>query len=595
MANGATTAMAVAEHVRDQPPVHATQPFIFRLPPELFACVVKLCAQLEPPRPMTAGRRYERRLIEMRDPWSSPVWGPVIKGGSLGFFRLTHVCHTWRAMICEAMPLLWARYTGIFPVAFKAMFRRAGTSAPLDVHALHNHCHEYIEVQPWKMLEEPVSWYWWPEGDFQAYKNRIRSVLLVDVRSSVGDLEAYERAPYRLDDLHNLEELEVHYLEYHAEDLEEARLTHPDSCIIISPHLQRVRFTNYFIHWTSNRVTHLCLTLDGFRRASLPIKLFLDTLLHVGPTIEELELDYCIPNQLTRQKDVAFLFPRLSYLRIRDADDMVAELLRKVQHPPAIRLSVTIIATEEHWNITVQPALTGVLRRMALTPDFTNLVVTASHGETPLHNDPICNFTQFRLRTGAAPALTCCADNCPAQVTLGVESAFEDGFGGAKKLVALLDAYTSALWQNITFLDLDFFTCDLPHEAQDILDRLPHLRQLRLVDPIDVSHDGLIGDIFIPSLAQILSAPRVDLLWIQQHVNPDCCQAEALCQVLASELRKILEHGREVASADDLRPAITILRLDLVEVCDGVELPAEKGFIDRIFSGIAEQVVWRMV
>ncbi|KZV60214.1 hypothetical protein PENSPDRAFT_659713 [Peniophora sp. CONT] len=574
----------------------ALPPSIFSLPPELLALLVKQVAEMETPRSPTSD--VERANIHWGE-YTRAIWDPIRQGGTLGWIRLTHVCRAWRSYICEGMPLLWAQHIGCFRLhgALEEMLRQAGGSAPLSVQSSSSGYAAGVACQPWSTVQTPIRSL--SEAECSAFRSRIQSLRVVDTRNTPEGASEYDCLPFIMDDFSRLEDLEVHCLALDTLTLHGEKAPGPGNCVISATTLRSVRFTDYFIPWKACEITRLSLAFDA---VGLRNEILHDVLTSVASTVEELELDFCVPSDfiVSAQDHNTYSFQKLRYLYLRDVDSYALNALRKCRFPVAAKLNLLLLPTAE-WDDWVETSMKDVLVRLG-DSSCQSMTVTATFREDPDEQDgsTFCDFAQLRFyQTAAALQAEGTAD--PPDFTITIQDMPDSNENCWTRLAIvrnIVGRNSPTIWNHIASLDFNVPLWRYRDEIGQMLVRLTHLRQLRLVDPFEELDNeiGSPGSMIFPTHLFNPSS-RFDLLWIVQNADWQPDQDNLYCAALAASWDGATSFTNDEDSERVSReqPPIVHIRLDLVQRLDTPVQRSEREDLIAMFGRIAEEVELRFL
>ncbi|KZV60219.1 hypothetical protein PENSPDRAFT_718521 [Peniophora sp. CONT] len=515
-------------------------PLILKLPAELLSIIVEGVAECERPCPPAAADEE----AEFGPQACYPPWNLVTEGGSLGWIRLTH-----------------ARHIGCLPDACEEMLRRAGQSTPLDIQLGYNHSLQLSH----NMLDEATL-----DTTFQQFGGRIRSLRIIDVR----DNELHAPLPSNLHQLSNMEAVEVHYVDLKHACVEEEYFTSPEACILQTQNLRTARFTNYSIPWTCRSLTHLYLSFEDI---GLPYNTLQDTLERVADAIEELELDMAIPKESRHRTPISHTFPRLQYLRVREVGALMATFLQQISFPRTTRLDLTSVPYSPDWNDHFRPVIADAFQRLKDSPSFMAMVV----GDIRRKDDATqSNGIRLSFWRDVSSLLSTRSEH--ASLVLGVEvTGYDNDSEALSLMVTEITDLEDTPWNTILYLDFDFPVWRLNQDSNDLLSLIPHLRQLRLVDPLQ---DGSLLRGYVPALPAPRSIKRLGDLCVVQTNDSHILPLSRLCDILEARLGSVLYSSED---AQMLGPAVASLRLEIIEKSGFIPHDAE-AYITKKFSKFAD-------
>ncbi|KZV60218.1 hypothetical protein PENSPDRAFT_671821 [Peniophora sp. CONT] len=530
-------------------------PFILKLPTELFCLVVEHVAERERPCPPASADEEE---AEIGSKALCQPWNLVAQGGSLGWIKLTHVCRNWRVTICEGMPLLWGQYIGCLPAACEEMLRRAGDNVPLDVQFGCNHStlHTLVRNVPELISGQQFT--------------RIRSFHFIDVRDCGVQLPF---VPSNLHKMSSLETIEVHYLGLDYECFDDDVFLQPEPCVMQSSRLRVARFTNYFIPWTSRSLVRLYLAFDDF---GLPFDTLHDTLSRVADTIEVLELDMAIPMAIKRRTPIPHALPKLRSLIVREQGELLVAFLQQITFPCTTILHVMDVLYGDDWAAASMALVRNAYSQLGSGFTCTTLSVTDARAQTTFHN--INRGLQLGFSGSDLPLRSTNPHN--SNLVLGFEY---NPAGHQTALPIMLDellTLDNCPWKTVTHLNVDLQVWRFWNEVTQVLSFLPHIRQLRLVDPLCGESDFLSDkNIPFPNIHASASTATAHLehLCIVQHANSDILPLFDLCETLQSRLQNV-SNNLPVAS----------LRLEIIEKSGPLPSDAEEQ-ITTMFTRVADR------
>ncbi|VDB85084.1 unnamed protein product [Peniophora sp. CBMAI 1063] len=578
--------VGAAEHAHDN---QMSSPSIFILPFELLSVVIEAVAQCEPPRSPVSF--YDREAVRTElDPYMrARLWEPLVQGGTLGWIRLSHVCHAWRTHICENMSTLWGHYIGCFSRhgALDEMLRRAGESTPLSVTSGLDG-KSIAALYPLQLLRHRhLATVTLSEAKRSSVDSRIRSIHVVDLRGDHNDLHHDPRSSI-FNAVTQLRVFEMHFLHNGRGTFGPDHLiTSP--LVISSPLLREVRLTNCLFSWTTAHLTHLSLALDcGEFSGDILVKI----LREVAPTIEVLELDYCLPMEYFDHPRPTFSFPKLHHLRLRDQDRCLAGFLQVFHHALLAKLDLTLKPTR-NWKSIAGPCMNGALRllRHASGQLCDSLTVTPEFSEQ--RDDGVLRehirFSFFRDSISARPSpfaaefdLSIMAVENPRDIHVFYSECF---------LVirnALEDAMPD-LWSNIISCDLNLPSWKHRLIYSHVLQKLPNLCRVRIVELCNLAKFSSAENTVLPWDSIHSLNPHLEQLRIVQSGKLTPRVITSYGSVLAGELKAATSI---VADWSQVRRApLALLRLDMVnsgEICEVGEKLKES--VIAMFDGVAERV-----
>ncbi|KZV75223.1 hypothetical protein PENSPDRAFT_103341 [Peniophora sp. CONT] len=555
-------------------------PSILILPLELLSMIVVVIAEMEPPR--TPVSSLERKNVRKEsDPcMRTRLWDRIVEGGSLGWIRLTHVCNLWRKYICENMPLLWASHIGCFrsPHALDEMLRRAGESTRLAVHSVSGDDDMGENPSPWAEFQSIISI--WSAAECTDFKFRIRSLAVIDLLS-VADVER-DLLSSLLDELPGIQVLEVHHLFIDESSFDDEDIfLKPGAPVIRTSTLRELRFTNCFIPWTAPGLTHFSLSLGHC--SGLPNPILLDIITLIAPTIEALELDYCLPGGLSEQTRDAYALPRLRYLYLRDTDGCLNEFVRIIQHESLslTKLDLTINPDTRHWRDTIGSSMKKALLLLRGDRPFNSMTAISADSE-----DNIFGSLHEHIRLEFSSARS---DDF--ELAIAIENTHDIGDGYSFCLAQMQDALGSifpTIWHELMLIDLNLPLWNHGDEAQRLLNRLTNIRELRIVNPVASSQtDSTTWDMSF--LHPIFRTSRLDYLCVMQEAVWSSGMIGPYCSAVAERLRCAwLGPSADTAHrSSEERWPIAVLHLSLVNKED---INVTEEALADVFSDIAERV-----
>ncbi|KAI0318453.1 hypothetical protein OF83DRAFT_1171085 [Amylostereum chailletii] len=285
--------------VRLRREINATVP-ILRLPTEILLEISDNIALSDPPRPVSV-LQQQGRFGDYHSP-------------TLGWIRLTHVCHRMRDALIES-PILWARVVCSLPKAHEVLLRRT-RSAPLSI-VMDSWRYDVPERFLTSLLDQPL-------------------VLLETL--TLGTLTMVPQ----------------------------------DFRFPPSPHLRELRLHNIFIRVTGcSTLTHLEISQDYFE--PIPVEHFLEVL-SSSPCLESIVLTRCIPSadQWTILQDESLIvsLPRLRELCVAGPCSWCIPFWAHIAVPPTASLHFdidrpSVPVTTPPWYTLLNTDRLGFMRSLA--------------------------------------------------------------------------------------------------------------------------------------------------------------------------------------------------------------------------------------
>lgn len=570
-------------HVDESSP-NTTRPFILNIPSELLSLIVEIVAQCEPPRSPVS--RFEWANVNRRAKQRAP-WNSLIQGGSLGWIRLTHVCYDWRNNICGGMPLLWAQHIGRFraPGALEEMVRRTGEEIPLDIQFGSAGDVPADYYLPWSIIENPSPT--WSSAQCTAFRGRIRSLSIIDMRG--GDSIERDAIPSIVDEMSELQSLTVDFLYLDRSHVSDYKYQHPATPVLRTPHLRRVRFTNYFLPIATLGMTHLSITLDNF---GLSAPILHDLLSAISPAIQELVLAFCVTDSadFLDLRPTSYVLPRLQFLRIRDTDDCIEALLQRLRMPRTTELKLVLTPVNLEWREITQPITMHALFGPSPAPTFISMSITTRASEDNALPPLFSHFIEVARSVDAASHSTSSNDR-------PLNSDKASWHDVAAFHAALYRAFRDD-WPGPVSFAFDLPVWKAYYNVEESLLYFPHIHHLRLINPLaseDLMGTSILDDLVFPRPAFVSPTSRLNLLWIVQHIDwlPEklvmYCSA-LVTRVMAAALF-VDEEDRPIVNQE---LPVALLRLDFIVKSGNVEGLEEKKLVARL-KRIAERVELRFL
>ncbi|KZV66872.1 hypothetical protein PENSPDRAFT_736899 [Peniophora sp. CONT] len=293
------------------------------LPPEVLQNIFFYLALLEPPiTPLCERERSgydsdeerDSTYMELNEPESFnafPTWHRE-DTGSLGWFKVSHVCSSWRSHILP-MRSLWAGALGILPQATKELLKRAG-SRPLSL-ALRESSRRALD------LHEVLS---------HVMHSRICSIYAnfteeTDCKSSFRGFMQYiekQTTPWA-----SLESVDIS-----GNGIPEDYFENPDTAPLRAPALRNAKMYNCVIPFFASTLQRLSIVYDVRRLGynALPLARLLTFIDGCQNTLQELELLRCISVDPDDRPEPD-IYVRFTALRRLDVGSHSADLFTLVE------------------------------------------------------------------------------------------------------------------------------------------------------------------------------------------------------------------------------------------------------------------------
>ncbi|KZV75216.1 hypothetical protein PENSPDRAFT_103156 [Peniophora sp. CONT] len=233
---------------------NAVLPVTSRLPPEVLSFVFSYCIDAEPPRaslPQGIVEDYHSNQ-DIADYEEGTLRWDVQANGQLGWIRLTHVCRSWRTLLCSTSKA-WADCLGILPAAIEDTLSRAGSRLPVTFQAIAT----VACAGSARSLTDIFSLY--SLAGSRIAPSRFRAIYILDLRAQPLLAEHSDIDPELSFD--NLEHLEV--IRVYGEHVSKA------PAVFRAPKLQSLKLMPCMLDSSSINLAHLSLNCLGSRGLSL--------------------------------------------------------------------------------------------------------------------------------------------------------------------------------------------------------------------------------------------------------------------------------------------------------------------------------------
>ncbi|KZV74391.1 hypothetical protein PENSPDRAFT_648026 [Peniophora sp. CONT] len=582
---------------------------IMILPDEVLSLVFEFLCFSDPPAPPR-----NLRWCEREDRFERMMWGANVPNGSLGWYRVTHVCRRWRACALRQSEL-WAEHIGLLPYALETVLARSGDHRPLTIQLKK-------AGQTHKNYDMPVTWktlaLFHADGSHAFEFSRVRSIDVL-CTDSWDDLEkpSAEFISYKLSGVKEVRLRGItgclHCSEYNEPGpatLEEWHKSHPP---LLTPNLRDLYLENTFVPFKANNLTRLSIRRTCYENGEaftyshckIPPSVLLETLRQTQYSLEFLDLAHHITYQPGTRFGDPLDFSSMRKLCLCDSAESLAAFLSIIVIPRTTQLSVTLTLQKAN-KIPVQgvSVLRTAIGRVEGCDLPKGLALRSSQGK--VYGEDIHTFALYPNTDWEEIADT--ESDAPFQsttppITLGITSCPSRSASKPPRRGRVIKTLAEVLdLSQIETLSLDLHKWD-DSTIRTTLDYFTSLRVLHIHNPIPLDRTLAQG---LPSFAYLRppsndhhnaarspapTPPPFSLFWISQDMppNPAVNDAELACFTCVG-FSRAAEEIREAGLQWDT--PVQKLRVDCVSSWSNGAIEGE-AFFKKSIQHLVPNIEWR--
>ncbi|VDB85099.1 unnamed protein product [Peniophora sp. CBMAI 1063] len=578
---------------------------ISAVPDDVLAIIFEYIARADVPRAPIDREGRDTLLARAKEgidrELQFPEWKPVLEGGSLGWIGLSHVCRRWRQVLL-GQPRLWGECVGILPLGLEEMLRRAGGFQPITLHKVcstihrrHTDLWETVLRSPTLPSPTPGSNQMHPLLD----ASRVRAIHIAELRQDEDPLPFAFPWPEGLVpfDFPALEILDV-MARGAKEDIQPFEAWSRGLRSVHAPQLHTVKFVNYFIPWRSSCLVNLSIRSVSLEHTSIYMSssLFLETLRQARHTLKTLELECCLPIDLSDAPDDEIIdFTRLRELKV--SSHALHSFLTRVTFPRSTRLSLELPG----FNVTILRGFSTLFRMASERIDGVSSLNALVLRDSPSMRgttlsidlyDSAQSIISSTLNAGATHTHTDPFASSTPRLTLGIRfPAYQYPEQPERVFHGLREYLDFARFPALSLrLCADEWTGDARRAAVAMF---PRLSLLHVVNPLVSTHAAAEFPYILPVDGQQEDEERkaLDTLWLVQRDAKLGTSYHSWCDALARQLRRAMPVEVRVSGTRFAPQAPKRMRVDYLPVVPSMARSKAVGIV-RGIEEVVPSVEW---